>query len=145
MADAARKYMLKMDEAELETLPDLPHHHGGWKVRDLVRKAGLADLPLDQLPVDVVQMNLPPGSWQEEGNHKGRWHVNYVLSGTGMFHIDGKDYPVQKGSVIIIPAETPHAGKTTGTEPLVMRAIHVSSARTAEDRAQGTQAWQKNP
>jgi mannose-6-phosphate isomerase-like protein (cupin superfamily) len=100
---------------------------------------------MDRLPVDVVQMNLPPGSWQEEGNHKGRWHVNYVLSGTGMFHIDGKDYPVQKGSVIIIPAETPHAGKTTGTEPLVMLAIHVSSAKTAEDRAQGTQAWQKNP
>jgi mannose-6-phosphate isomerase-like protein (cupin superfamily) len=66
-------------------------------------------------------------------------------SGAGLFNIDGKDYPVQKGSVIIIPAETPHAGKTTGTEPLVMLAIHVSSARPAEDRAQGTQAWQKNP
>jgi hypothetical protein len=87
-----------------------------------VRKAGLADLPLDRLPVDVIQMNLPPGAWQEEGNHKGRWHVNYVLS-----------------------AETPHDGKTTGTESLVMLAIHVSSARTVDDRAQGTQAWVRNP
>jgi hypothetical protein len=32
-------------------------------VRDLVRKAGLADLPMDRLPVDVVEMNLPPGAW----------------------------------------------------------------------------------
>jgi hypothetical protein len=30
---AKRKYVLRMDEAELEQLPDLPHHHGGWTVR----------------------------------------------------------------------------------------------------------------
>ena len=71
MPKVDRKYVLRMEEAELEKLPDLPHHHGGWTVRDLVRKAGLADLPMDRLPVDVVQMNLPPGAWQEEGNHKG--------------------------------------------------------------------------
>ncbi len=142
---AKRQYVLQMDEAELEKLPDLPHHHGGWRVRDLVRKGGLADLPMDRLPVDVIEMNLPPGAWQEEGDHKGRWHVNYVLSGTGLFTIDGQDYPVEKGSVIIIPAETPHAGRNTGKEALVMLAIHVSPARTAEDRLQGTQAWQRNP
>jgi mannose-6-phosphate isomerase-like protein (cupin superfamily) len=142
---AKRKYVLRADEVELEKLPDLPHHHGGWTVRDLVRKAGLADLPMDRLPVDVVEMNLPVGSWQEEGNHKGRWHVNLVMSGTGVFTIDGTDYPVQKGSVIIIPAETPHSGRNTGNESLVMFAIHVSSAKTAEDRKQGTQAWQRNP
>jgi mannose-6-phosphate isomerase-like protein (cupin superfamily) len=142
---AKRQYVLRMDEAELEQLPDMPHHHGGWTVRDLVRKAGLADLPLDRLPVDVVQMTLPPGSWQEEGNHVGRWHFNYVVSGTGVFQIDGQEYPVEQGSVIIIPAETPHAGKTTGNAPLVMLSVHVSSARSADDRAQGTQAWVRNP
>ena len=62
MPKVARKYVLRMDEADPEQLPDMPHQHGGWKVRDLVRKAGLADLPLDRLPVDVVEMNLPPGS-----------------------------------------------------------------------------------
>jgi mannose-6-phosphate isomerase-like protein (cupin superfamily) len=142
---AKRQYVLRMEEAELEQLPDMPHHHGGWTVRDLVRRAGLADLPLDRLPVDVVQMNLPPGSWQEEGNHKGRWHFNFVVSGTGVFNIDSQEYPVEKGSVIIIPAETPHAGRTTGNEPLVMLSVHVSSARSADDRAQGTQAWVRNP
>jgi mannose-6-phosphate isomerase-like protein (cupin superfamily) len=142
---AKRKYVLRMDEAELEQLPDVPHHHGGWTVRDPVRKAGLAGLPIDRLPVDIVEMNLPPGAWQEEGNHKGRRHVNYVLSGTGEFNIDGQEYPVQKGSVIIIAAETPHAGRTTSPESLVMFAIHVRSARTADDRLQGTHAWQRNP
>lgn len=140
-----RRFVVRMEEAEVEQLPDMPHHHGGWTVRDLVRRAGLADLPLGRLPVDVVEMRLPPGSWQEEGTHPGRWHVNLVLSGQGLFRIDGQEYPVEKGSVIIIPAETPHDGRTIGTEPLVMFAIHVSSARTAEDRAQGTQAWVRNP
>ena len=79
MPKVARKHVLRMEEAELEQLPDMPHHHGGWTVRDLVRKAGLADLPMNRLPVDVVQMS------------------------------------------------------------------HPSSARTAEDRLQGTQAWQRNP
>ena len=139
------KHVVRMEDAELEQLPDMPHHHGGWKVRDLVRVAGLAGLPMDRLPVDVVEMNLPAGAWQEEGNHKGRWHVNLVMSGTGVFTIEGKEYPVQKGSVIIIPAETPHSGKTTSQEPLVMFAIHVSSAKSAEDRSQGTQAWVRNP
>jgi len=46
---------------------------------------------VERLLVDVVQMNLPPGSWQEEGNHKGRWHFNYVLSGTGVFNIHGQE------------------------------------------------------
>jgi mannose-6-phosphate isomerase-like protein (cupin superfamily) len=142
---AKRQYVLRMDEAEVEQLPDMPHHHGGWTVRDLVRKAGLTDLPMDRLPVDVVEMTLPPGSWQEEGNHKGRWHVNLILSGTGVFQIDGQEYPAEKGSVIIIPAETPHSGRTTSAEPLVMFAIHVSSARTAADRSQGTKAWVRNP
>lgn len=145
MARTEREYVLKAEEAEWERLPDLPHHHGGWNVRDLARRAGLTDLPLDRLPVDVVIMSLPVGAWQEEGNHKGRWHVNLVLSGTGRFTIDGKDYAVEKGSVIIIPAETPHSGKNTGNEPLVMFAIHVSSARTQEDRMQGTEAWYRNP
>ena len=145
MAKGSRRYVLRAGDAEWEQLPDLPHHHGGWNVRDLARKAGLTDLPMDRLPVDVVIMSLPPGSWQGEGNHKGRWHVNLVLSGTGLFTIDGQDYPVREGSVILIPAETPHAGRNTGSEPLVMFAVHVSSARTAEDRMGGTAAWHRNP
>jgi hypothetical protein len=51
-----------MEDVELEQLPDMPHHHGGWTVRDLVRKGSLADLPLHRLLVDVVPMKLPPGS-----------------------------------------------------------------------------------
>lgn len=27
---AKRQYVLRMEEAELEQVPDMPHHHGGW-------------------------------------------------------------------------------------------------------------------
>ncbi len=68
MAKPGRRYVLRMEETELEQLPDMPHHHGGWTVRDLVRKGGLADLPMDRLPMEIVEIHLRAGSWQEEGN-----------------------------------------------------------------------------
>jgi len=141
MAKKDRKYVLRPSEVKWEQLPDLPHHHGGWGVRDMVRKAQLSDIPLQRLPVDVIEMNVPRGGWQETGIHKTRWHVNWIESGRGLFTIDGEKYPVRKGAVVIIPANTPHAVRNTGNVPLVMFAVHVSPAQTTQERKLGTQAW----
>ncbi|AEJ19141.1 cupin domain-containing protein [Gracilinema caldarium] len=46
------------------------------------------------------------------------WHANYVLSGEGIVHIDGKDYPVRAGSVAYIEGGKSHNFANTGTAPL---------------------------
>lgn len=40
-------------------------------------------------------------------------HV-YVLKGKGMMQLGGKKFEIKKGDLIFIPANTPHAVKTTG-------------------------------
>ena len=59
----------------------------------------------------------------EEGGyspkHQHPWyHVNYVVSGNGILHYDGKDYEVEEGSYAYIPENVVHQFKSAGKGPL---------------------------
>lgn len=43
-------------------------------------------------------------------------HEQYVLNGNARICIDGKEFDVQKGSVVFIPANVPHWYKNTGDD-----------------------------
>jgi len=43
-------------------------------------------------------------------------HEQYVINGSARICIDGKEFDVQKGSVVYIPANVPHWYKNTGTD-----------------------------
>lgn len=49
----------------------------------------------------------------EEGGHSPRhehpWpHINYVIQGEGLIHIDGTDYPVKEGAYSYVPSDVVH-------------------------------------
>jgi quercetin dioxygenase-like cupin family protein len=49
--------------------------------------------------------------------HVHPWpHINYILDGKGILHIDGTDYVVSKGSVAFVPPETLHQFKNIGDD-----------------------------
>jgi len=70
----------------------------------------------------------PPQGWSDyvmrivelgpEGyspRHAHPWpHINYMLEGSGILHIDGQDHPVEVGSYAFVPAGVLHQFKNTG-------------------------------
>lgn len=47
--------------------------------------------------------------------HRHDWyHLNYVIEGEGIVTIDGKEYPLSKGSVAYIPGGSKHGFRNTG-------------------------------
>ncbi|MFV9509705.1 cupin domain-containing protein [Tepidibacillus sp. LV47] len=57
----------------------------------------------------------------EEGGYSPRhshpWpHINYIISGKGILHIDGKDYEVEEGSYAYVPENKIHQFLNRGKE-----------------------------
>ncbi|MDR3565309.1 MAG: cupin domain-containing protein [Negativicutes bacterium] len=47
--------------------------------------------------------------------HKHPWpHINYILKGEGVIHLDGVDNEVEEGSFAYIPADTLHQIRNRG-------------------------------
>ena len=48
-------------------------------------------------------------------HHTHPWpHINYVVEGSGILHIDGQDRSVSSGSYAYVPANTIHQFKNSG-------------------------------
>lgn len=64
---------------------------------------------------------------KERGNtprHTHPWpHINYIVSGSGMLHIDGRDNTVGQGSTAFVPAGAEHQFVNTGDEDFVFICI----------------------
>ena len=73
-------------------------------------------------------VTLEPGKGHERHEHPDSEEILYVLQGRGiqMADIDGK--PVEKevgpGTLIHLPAGTPHSTVNTGTTPMVLLAVY---------------------
>ncbi|WP_427339358.1 cupin domain-containing protein [Caloranaerobacter sp. DY30410] len=49
--------------------------------------------------------------------HSHDWpHINYIIRGKGMLHLDGKDYELEPGSFAYVPAGKIHQFKNIGEE-----------------------------
>lgn len=47
--------------------------------------------------------------------HVHAWpHINYVVEGEGVVHMDGKDTPISAGGYAYVPADTLHQYKNAG-------------------------------
>lgn len=48
-------------------------------------------------------------------HHTHDWpHINYVVEGNGILHMNGKDSPVSSGSYAYVPSGTTHQFKNSG-------------------------------
>ena len=66
--------------------------------------------------------SLEPGC--RSPRHRHPWpHINWMVSGEGVVHIDGTDYPVLESSYAFIPADALHQFTNTGGKPFVFVCI----------------------
>ena len=67
----------------------------------------------------IGSAEIEPGA-SERGarHHHADPEAYYFISGTGLVHIDGIEHPVEPGSIVFIPGDTPHFVRNTGTETI---------------------------
>ena len=65
---------------------------------------------------DYVMRVVELGPEGYSPKHAHPWpHINYMLEGQGVLHMDGQDHPVEGGSYAFVPGGTLHQFKNTGT------------------------------
>ncbi|HZP26346.1 MAG TPA: cupin domain-containing protein [Dehalococcoidia bacterium] len=71
---------------------------------------------------NLVVWNLEPGQENSTHVHPASTHIQIVLQGSGVYLKDGKEVPVKKGDVIIVPRNVVH-GIRAGNERLSYMAV----------------------
>ena len=72
----------------------------------------------------LVGLNaFEPGQEHKLHSHAGMDKVYHVLSGSGLFLLEGREIAMEAGVMLIAPAGVPHGIRNTGTERLLVLAI----------------------
>jgi quercetin dioxygenase-like cupin family protein len=72
----------------------------------------------------LVGLNaFEPGQEHRLHAHSGMDKVYQVLTGRGVFLLDGREEPMEAGTMLIAPEGVPHGIRNNGTERLVVLAI----------------------
>lgn len=72
----------------------------------------------------LVGLNaFEPGQEHKLHAHSGMDKVYHVLSGQGIFLLEGREEPMAAGTMLIAPEGVPHGIRNTGTERLLVLAI----------------------
>ncbi len=100
--------------------PDLirPEEHAVYDSR----KMGKATL--FQSDRVLVGLNaFEPGQEHALHAHPGTDKVYHVLSGEGLFLLEGSQLPMRAGALLVAPADVPHGIRNTGAGRLLVLAI----------------------
>ena len=107
----------------------------GWDdpVRGVVKWRTL--LSGDRTPTEALTMGVAEVSNVDAADLKLHRHAQaeayYVLSGDGVIHVDGRDYPLSPGTVAFIPGGALHAARGLGVEPL--RILYMFAANAFDE------------
>ena len=72
----------------------------------------------------LVGLNcFEPGQEHKLHAHAGMDKVYHVLSGSGLFLLEGREIAMQAGVMLVAPEGVPHGIRNTGRERLVVLAI----------------------
>lgn len=64
-----------------------------------------------------------PGQEHKLHSHAGMDKVYHVLSGRGLFLLDGREIPMEAGVMLVAPEGVPHGIRNAGSERLLVLAI----------------------
>lgn len=72
----------------------------------------------------LVGLNgFEPGQEHRLHAHEGMDKVYHVLEGAGLFLLEGREEPMEAGTMLIAPEGVPHGIRNTGTSRLVVLAV----------------------
>jgi uncharacterized cupin superfamily protein len=79
----------------------------------------------------VEWAGLPPGGVSGEHVHSRTEELYFIISGTGVMRLDGRDYPVRGGDLILNGIGTRHGLRNVGADRLTWLVIEVVGPLTA--------------
>ena len=79
----------------------------------------------DGIPVSIFVTSYPNGMGPDQHLHPYQ-EAFVVTRGTATFSVDGSDYDVAAGHVVVVPAETPHGFKNRHDDQLEVVSVHPS-------------------
>ena len=85
----------------------------GNQLKGIRGRMGAAGLTLNGNEIGVDLIEMKPGAAFPLHSHPGD-HILFVISGSGIVHIDGIDYAIDTEDSIFIPAEYPHGVRFDG-------------------------------
>ncbi|QLH80312.1 cupin domain-containing protein [Halosimplex pelagicum] len=65
----------------------------------------------------MQHVHIEPGAVVPEHSHEHE-QVGYITSGSGVFVVDGEEFPVSSGDSYHLASGEPHSVEATGDEPL---------------------------
>jgi mannose-6-phosphate isomerase-like protein (cupin superfamily) len=75
-------------------------------------------------PRMIIGLNcFEPGQEHALHAHQGMDKAYYVISGRGLFLLDGRSLPMDPGTMLCAPDGVPHGIRNDGTERLVVLAV----------------------
>ncbi len=72
----------------------------------------------------LVVMSIPPGGEVGRETHEYTEQTLFFLSGTGKGELDGKEFPIGPGDVVVVVPGTDHNFWNTGTADLKMYTVY---------------------
>jgi len=87
----------------------------------------------------LVVMSIPPGGEVGKETHKYTEQTLFFLSGTGEGELDGKQFPIGPGDVVVVVPGTDHNFWNTGKEPLKIYTVY-APPNHIDGRVQATKA-----
>ena len=116
-----------MNQAELQTSSEDYSIANVGDLASLEGKAFVKDI-LNTTSMEVSFGTLAPGCTVPFfHHHKQNEEVYVVLSGEGVFILDGKEEPVASGSIVRVAPSVSRNTKCTGNEPLVYICIQAKA------------------
>lgn len=98
--------------------PFRPEEHAVWDAQRMGKAT------LYQSGRLLVGLNaFEPGQEHKLHAHAGMDKVYHVLSGRGVFLLEGREEPMEAGLMLIAPEGVPHGIRNTGGERLLVLAI----------------------
>ncbi|WP_123536657.1 cupin domain-containing protein [Halosimplex salinum] len=90
--------------------------HSAHETVEVVDGVHLTQLAVGER-ASVQHVHMEPGSEVPEHSHEHE-QVGYITSGSGVFVVDGEEFPVSSGDSYHLASEEPHSLENTGEEPL---------------------------
>ena len=95
-----------------------PAEHGEW------RPDKMGKITIYESPRLLVGLNaFEPGQSHALHAHQGMDKVYYVVSGRGVFLLEGRELPMQAGDLLVAPEGVPHGVRNAGHERLLVLAV----------------------
>lgn len=86
--------------------------------------AKMGKTTLFRSPRLLVGLNaFEPGQEHALHAHQGMDKVYYVLEGSGLFLLEGREEPMEAGLLLVAPEGAPHGIRNTGDERLLVLAL----------------------